>query len=475
MTALMDYSQSPIVKKLEDKNISSGVLEYNFEKKNYLGAFSKTTFAGVTAVSQVESGKAFMAVQHLVRRSLIFALIVSTITFIATVFFSRTLTQPLLNLVEAMQKVSEGQLDAVLKVKSQNRDEIAVLSQSFNKMTVDLKSSREQLEEINKELENKVLDRTKKLEEQNRAVKEAQEALLRTTRLASVGEIAGRTAHEVLNPLTSIMARVNKVQKRLNDQVAQDKNLLGEILNAWKSEIKDKGFDGLLKSLKEPSQILPGQTLLEEDLKNVNEIFSRWDSDLKNLENDTAFLMQQAGRIEKILTSMRSLSHIGGSKGHYNAHQILHDSVNIVSDLFSRTRTKIEEKFNATQDDIWVDRDELIQVMGNILKNSLHAVVEAKTPTGFVSIETKTEGEKFCIDFIDNGIGIKSENKNKLFESNFSTKTPEVGTGLGLSISRRFIRAFHGDLFLVKSEAHKETVFRIELPLYKKNREEMAA
>ena len=90
------------------------------------------------------------------------------------------------------------------------------MAASFNHMIVDLKESREQLEQINLELEDKVKESTHQLEKQNQAVKEAQEALLRTTRLAAVGEIAGRAAHEVLNPLTSILSRVQRVKDKLS-------------------------------------------------------------------------------------------------------------------------------------------------------------------------------------------------------------------------------------------------------------------
>ncbi len=466
-----DFSEAPIVKELRQGSMSSGALEFNENGSSFLGAYSKTGFAGVSIVSQVESEKAFVAVTHLLRRSFIFALMVSTVAFIATIFLSRTLTRPLQNLLAAIQKVSEGNLSTELIVNS--RDEISVLSHSFNQMTTDLKNSREQLVEINIELENKVADRTKKLEEQNHAVKEAQEALLKTTRLASVGEIAGRAAHEVLNPLTSIMARIQKVQKKLNEEVAADKNLLGDILSAWKGDLKEKGFDGFMKSLNEPSVLDPKQTLLQEDLGNINEVFKRWDEGLDSLGNDTQFLLQQVSRIEKILGSMRSLSHMGGQKSQYKAHDVLHDSINIVADLFSKNKIIVEEKYLANSDLIFVDRDELIQVMTNVMKNALHAIIENKNARGKIQIETRNEKDKLIIDIVDNGIGISPENKIKIFENNFSTKSPEIGTGLGLNISRRFVRAFNGDLFLVASDSG-ETRFRIEIPVSVRTQEAAA-
>lgn len=464
MYNMADLSNLEIVKEMRRSQVPSGVMEYSDQGKKELGAFAKIPTGNMGVYSQVETEKAFLAVKSLIRRSILFALIISTITFIATIFFSKTLTSPLRRLMAAMERVSNGKLDTELKIKT--FDEIAVLSHSFNRMTQDLKSSRLQLEEINRELESKVIDRTKKLEEQNRAVKEAQEALLRTTRLASVGEIAGRTAHEVLNPLTSLMARIQKVQKRLNDEILANKNLMGDIVGAWKKDLEEKGLDGLLKGLKEPSKVKPGFNLLQEDLDNFNDIFSGWDKDLSTLDSDTKFLMQQAIRIEKILRQMRSLTVVSSQLSRLKVEPLIHEAVNIVADLFAKNKVEIVEKYTLSAAEARVDHDELIQVLTNMLRNSLQAVLEKNGSQKKVEIETSGTDTKFFIDIIDTGVGIAEENMPKLFESQFSTKKPDEGTGLGLSISRRFVRSFNGDLYVLRTSVNKGTTFRIEIPLF---------
>ena len=190
--------------------LNVGVLEYeNASRQSMLGGFSKSKKNNFYVLSRVPTHKVFAVVDQLVTRSIVFALIFLSLTFIAAILFSRSITRPLDRLVGAMRGVSQGSLSDHIDIRTS--DETAVLAGSFNTMIDDLKKSRDQLEEINRDLEQKVKDRTAKLEEQNRAVKQAQEALLRTTRLASVGEIAGRAAHEILNPLTSIMTRIKKV------------------------------------------------------------------------------------------------------------------------------------------------------------------------------------------------------------------------------------------------------------------------
>jgi signal transduction histidine kinase len=240
---------------------------------------------------------------------------------------------------------------------------------------------------------------------------------------------------------------------------------LGEILGAWKKDLSEKGLQGLIKSLEEPSKVNPGMNLLQEDLGNFNAILSAWDKDLSTLDVDTKFLMQQALRIEKILRQMRSLSVVSSQRTKLKAHPLVHDAMNIVADLFAKNRVELRETFGVFEGDVRVDRDELIQVLTNMLRNSLQAVLEKKSTKKIVEVQTSLVGARLMIDIIDNGVGITSENQPKLFENQFSTKGPDEGTGLGLSISRRFVRAFNGDVYLLKTSPKEGTTFRIELPL----------
>ena len=121
-----------------------------------------------------------------------------------------------------------------------------------------------------------------------------------------------------------------------------------------------------------------------------------------------------------------------------------------------------------------VDRDEFIQSITNLLRNSLQAVKDNPADKkGMVKIRTFCENRKLIIELADNGPGISSDNQPKLFKTQFSTKSSDEGTGLGLGISRRFIRAFGGDIEFVNSVPFESTTFKISLPL--QHSEEVAA
>lgn len=449
LKASMDSpSETMVMKVRDDKN------------KQYLGAYSRDR--NFTILASTDSDYVFAVVGQLVRRSILFGLIVVSAAFLLILIFSKSITRPLEVLTSAMQKVSGGDLTQHLNLSSD--DEISVLSATFNEMITEVKVSREALEETNKNLEFKVAERTRQLEEQNRAVKEAQEALLRTTRLASVGEIAGRAAHEVLNPLTGILARLERIQKRLSLHHQKEVGLLKEIQSGWVKELEAGGFSKLATSLQAPSQILQGKTLLEEDLSNLEVISNSIQEEHDTLVEDAKFLTSESQRINRIVSQMRSLSHMKRELRMESINKLLSECCKIMADLFDRDGVSLNLEARANTDDAFVNRDEFIQMITNMLRNSLHAIRMSESSMGVVVIRTLNDGDKIMIDIVDNGIGMKEEDKTKLFANNFSTKDPSEGTGMGLSIARRFARGFEGDVILLKSDFGSGTTFRITLP-----------
>ena len=400
-----------------------------------------------------------------------FALMVGTLALIAAIIFAQSLTKPIDVLVGGMKNVATGDLNTHIKIQS--NDEIRVLGDSFNHMISDLKESRQKLEEINRDLEDKVKERTLQLEKQNQAVKSAQEALLRTTRLAAVGEIAGRAAHEVLNPLTSILSRVQKVKRRLEDKKDAELNILSEISSAWKDDFDQGGFDKLVETWKKPSEVLEQKTLWDEDLENLGAVTNNLQNEWNDLLNDTQFLVQESERINRIVQSMRGLSIVKSEKRHHSISELLENAKNVMADYASKDGVEIELSFPKDEIYIAADKDEFLQSITNLIRNSVQAIVEkrqeghlSKEFIGKISIAVKSSGDETVQIYLeDNGIGILAENHSKLFESQFTTKPRKEGTGLGLNISRRFIRAVGGDIQLEKSEPGIGSVFKVVFPI----------
>ena len=451
-----------------DQKVKLQVVNFEEGSDRYLGAIAKAFQGQIYVVSQVSEAKAFEAVNRLLYRSSIFALIVITAAFIVAILFSRTLTRPIEKLMGGMKKVAKGQLDTQIDVGS--RDEIAILANSFNRMIVDLKASREELEEVNRGLETKVKERTHELEIQNQAVKRAQEALLRTTRLATVGEIAGQAAHEVLNPLTSMVSRLQRVKERVVSKSEQETQLLEEIRSAWDQDFQNGGFEGLVSQWQKPSEMDSSKTLWQEDLTNLTEIRNNLRSEIQQLSEDMDFILREGQRINRIVQSMRSMNTVKAELRDHSLVDLIKDVINVMKDLADQD--SIELKMAPDVDPVWVrvDQDEFIQAGTNLLRNAIQAVkVKLHEDSGFVGrivVSTSVDDGRVKIHIEDNGCGISSENQKKLFETQFTTKSLEEGTGLGLGISRRFLRAFDGDIYLDHSQEGEGSQFVMELPRY---------
>ncbi len=472
-------AEAEFVKSILSQNLRTSVLQTQKDGQNILGAYSKAFNDQVVVISQVSEAKAFAVVNQFLYRSLVFAMMVLTVAFIAAILFSRSLTKPLEVLMSGMKNVAAGDLSTSIKVKS--RDELQVLAGSFNEMIRDLKQSREELEEVNRDLELKVKERTQQLEKQNQAVKNAQEALLRTTRLAAVGEIAGRAAHEVLNPLTSILSRLELMKNRIQAYKTESSEVVREILQAWESEYKQGGWDKLLSGWKAPSTLIPGKTLFDEDLENLKTFETQNQTKTDQLHGDTEFLLKEGLRINRIVQSMRGLSVVNAEKQRLPLYDLLQESVQIMADWVSQYNTEIELKDFDRSLCVELDKDEFLQALTNMLRNSTQSIQskrenpEFKALKGKITLSVEVWPNNCQILIEDNGGGISSVNQEKLFKVQFTTKSKDEGTGLGLNISRRFIRAVGGDISLKASDELSGTCFVLSLPLPGQNDERKSA
>jgi signal transduction histidine kinase len=312
---------------------------------------------------------------------------------------SRVLVKPVKELVSLTKKISEGNLNQTIEVHSNN--EIGQLISSFNRMIEQL---REKQEKIEKHLES--------LELANKKLKETQEELIRSEKLASIGRFAAGVAHEVGNPLGSILGYTSLLASEGID--------------------KETGKDYLKR--------------IEKEIERINRIVR----ELLNYARPTKFEIKEV-----------------------EVNQIIENTLSLLSyqKSFKNIETRLE--FQPHLPPIQGDESQLSQVFMNIILNAVDAMPQGgtlriKTEECIVGngFSTKfSEGDRLVrIKFSDTGIGIKQEDLKKIFDPFFTTKDPDKGTGLGLSVSLRIVESLGGEI-KVESEPGKGSTFEVYFPV----------
>jgi two-component system NtrC family sensor kinase len=289
--------------------------------------------------------------------AVVFAIVLLSILFIII----SSMVQPLKSLVIATNKIAEGDLSH--KVDIGQEDEIGQLARSFNQMTDNLKIANKKLVDWGKTLEKRVAERSRKLQE-------VQASLIQSEKLASLGKMAAGVAHEINNPLTSILINTHLMLEKVNSEnpFHEPLSMVADETSRCSSIVK-----GLLEfSRQNPPQIEPA---------DINDILTRT---LKLLENQVVF------------------------------HNI-----------------KIHKDLDKGLPMAMVDKSKMKQVFWNLLVNAAEAMREGG---GILTITTRSKPpEKVEIVFQDTGAGIPPENLNKLFDPFFTTKGGGTGLGLAVS------------------------------------------
>jgi two-component system, NtrC family, sensor kinase len=318
------------------------------------------------------------------RSAILTFLLVGLISLALTISTQKLIIRPVRELLEHTQKLSRGELDA--RVPSTAKDELGELADSFNNMTLNLKKAREELHGWGRNLEQMVQQRTQE-------VTQMQAQLIRTEKLASLGELVAGIAHEINNPLTGILM----FSSLIHSNPKLDHCMKNDIETVMR---ETKRCAGIVKGLLEFARC---STPLKE-LCSVNEI------------------------------SDRALSLI--------EHQILFQDISVV------------RRYVRDLPMLMLDANQIEQVLMNMFLNAAQAMrgegmLEIETGV-------RLEAGSVFIRVTDNGCGIPQENLPKIFDPFFSTKENK-GTGLGLSVSYGIIEKHGGNIDVQSRQGYGTT------------------
>jgi signal transduction histidine kinase len=317
-------------------------------------------------------------------------------------FLSKMVVEPIKKLASAAIEFSEGNFDK--RVHTDSKTEIGLLYRSFNEMADKIQEHNEFLRRFNEELEKKVRERTLELQKANEQLRRTQDALIRTEKIAAIGQIATGVTHEIKTPLNSLAVNIQMLLRDIKDKCGPDECKFYEVAS-----------------------------LIQCEIKRINNI----------LDNFVGFAKFPE---PKFMPN--------------DINQIIKEVATFISHSAKENGVKVDLSL---ADDIPVfrfDRPQIKEVLMNLSHNALHAMPHG----GVLKIATSMRNNSVIINVSDTGVGIPESNLEKIFTPFFSTK--DGGLGLGLAIVQRIVEG-HGGKINCKSKVGEGTVFEITLPFEK--------
>lgn len=281
-----------------------------------------------------------------------------------------------------------------------------------------------------KELRERTDDLTRSLDD----LRAAQDRLVQTEKLASLGQLTAGIAHEIKNPLNFV-----------NNFSALSAELTGELNDILKSA-------ALTEKVREEVDELT--RLLKDNLEKVVQHGKRADSIVKNM-----LLHSREGSGELRTANINALVEESLSLAYHGA-RAEKPGFNIT----------LRHDLDPDAGELDIYPQEITRALLNLISNGFYAATKRKTEAGDETFEavlsavTRNLGKKVEIRIRDNGTGIPADVKEKMFNPFFTTKPAGEGTGLGLSMSHDIIVKQHGGSIDVETEPGAFTEFIITLP-----------
>lgn len=236
--------------------------------------------------------------------------------------------------------------------------------------------------------------------------------LIRSERLAAVGQMASGVAHEINNPLAVIDTIAGLVEETLEDE---------------------------------------GEALKPETRRMLVQAMER--------------LHHQVRRVTTITHSLLGFvrTQHSGMAG-VDIEELLEECISVLGTEIRRSRTEIVRLFTPGIPQITSDPILLQQIFVNLIKNAIDAVAEVPGRAGVIEIMTNLDKDRILVTIQDNGVGIPAKDQEKIFNLFHTTKPAGKGTGLGLSIVHDILYRLGGSI-RVASEPGMWARFVVEIPL----------
>jgi len=381
------------------------------------------------AVAVQDEGSAALA--------LIVVLSLVSSVLIVWLYVGRNIVSRLTGIGAGMAEIAAGRRDVV--VNTDGVDEIAAMGRTvevFRQNAIERDALLVERAEAAARLEGLVEERTAELQHRYGELQAAQANLIQAEKMASLGQLTAGIAHEIKNPLNFV-----------NNFASLSGELLAELKEATAPAIAALG---------------------DETRAEVDEVIDMLSSNLEKIA-------EHGRRADGIVRSMLEHSRGGsGERREVDLNALVEESLNLAYHG-ARARDQnfnitLEREFDSTIAAIELVPQDITRVFLNLLGNGFYAADKRRREAGdgsfkpVLTVTTHDFGDMVEVKVRDNGTGIPSEIREKLFQPFFTTKPTGEGTGLGLSISYDIVTQQHGGAITVDSRVGEFTEFAVRLP-----------
>jgi two-component system NtrC family sensor kinase len=502
------FVQTDEILKVEVKDKDNNILsvyeeknnKYTEDSTNYIN-IEKNIFINSQLLGKVEIIYDIHDIKDNINHVTNTILLIAFIEILSSIFISSFIGRKISNAIEQLQNavhdMTENE-DKKVKINIKTNDELEYLSNSFMNMQDTIISRNSELKNLNSILEEKVIQRTQKIEEQKVQLEDniielqqTQKQLVQSEKLASLGKLIAGISHEINTPIGAINSSSKSIETYL-ESILNEFPILFKILNNEEEELflemikqslkKDNNLStkeerALKRDLKNYLQTLDIQdniTLADKLVKiNINSNFRKIDTLLASshkeliISNVTNFYMltsnninieKSVGRVDKIIFALNEFSDL--NKNSIKSSINIKEQIENVLDIFkNKSQIKIIKEYQENLENINALGNKLQQVWLNIISNAFASMESGGTLT--VKIEEKNYVQIITIK--DTGCGIPHDIQKRIFEPFFTTKNTGEGIGLGLDIVKNIINEHHGQIEF-QSEENVGTTFTISIP-----------
>ena len=362
----------------------------------------------------------------------------------AAFLIARSLARRLRAIASVATAVASGASQTT--VNDSSSDEIGSLAAAFNRMV-------EQLNRVNRELEDRVKERTVELTLTNeKLVVEMEERgrmeleLRQAQKLESVGRLASGVAHEINTPIQFVSDSCHFLRDATRDV-----------------EVVIEGYRQLV------AELHAGTISGEQARQRAAELEEESDVGyvLENLPLAVTRSIEGLDRVAVIVRAMKEFAYPERKeKAHADINRAIQTTLMVSANEYKYVADVITDLGDLPT--VMCHVGEFNQVVLNIVVNAAHAIQDVSEKTGArgqITIRTWMSGREVFVSIADSGKGMPPDVMERIFDPFFTTKEVGKGTGQGLTIARSVIVDKHGGKLSVNSEVGRGTTFTISLPV----------